>query len=189
MIGAFGWNTYDERDFKNQQYSPSSPMAYYPGSHDPLVIYRIQHIIRHHILCRIQLASAGCLHTAVALELSARQAQAAESTRTQGGPTIPFPPPAEWAVRANPASNLKCPSVAFGIRRPTRTPTRSDPRWKGRLLRAGLEPQSPEYRRPAAGRPEAPAFAPATPRPRPAIAADSARGLAPGRRGNPRPGR
>jgi hypothetical protein len=30
-----GWNSEDERDFEDQQYSPPSPMAYYPGSHDP----------------------------------------------------------------------------------------------------------------------------------------------------------
>jgi hypothetical protein len=83
----------------------------------------------------VRLAAAGCLHTAVALELSAGQARAAELTRTRGGPTTPSPPPAEWVVRANPSSraatNLKSPSVAFSIRRPTRTPTRMC-----RLLRA-----------------------------------------------------
>jgi hypothetical protein len=30
------WNSDDERDFEDQQYSPPSPMAYYPGSHNPL---------------------------------------------------------------------------------------------------------------------------------------------------------
>ncbi len=30
-----GWNSDDERDFEDQQYSPQSPMAYYPGSHNP----------------------------------------------------------------------------------------------------------------------------------------------------------
>ncbi len=30
-----GWNSDDETDFEDQQYSPPSPMAYYPGSHNP----------------------------------------------------------------------------------------------------------------------------------------------------------
>jgi hypothetical protein len=60
--------------------------------------------------------------------------------------------------------------VVFGTRRPTRTPTRSNPRWKGRLLRAGLDSQSPEYWQPAAGRTKAPTYAPAPPRSRPALA-------------------
>ena len=33
----FGWNSDDERDYQDQQYSPPSPMAYYPGSRNPLV--------------------------------------------------------------------------------------------------------------------------------------------------------
>ncbi len=70
-----------------------------------------------------RLAAVGCLHTAVALELSAGQARAVELTRTRGGPTTPSLQPEEWIIRAYCASNLKSPSVAFGIRRPTRTPT------------------------------------------------------------------
>ena len=31
-----GWNSDDERDYEDQQYSPPSPMAYYPGSRNPL---------------------------------------------------------------------------------------------------------------------------------------------------------
>ena len=31
------WNSDDERDFKDQQYSPPSPMSHYPGSLNPLV--------------------------------------------------------------------------------------------------------------------------------------------------------
>ena len=73
---------------------------------------------------QVRLAAAGCLHTAVALELSAGQARAAELTRTQGNPTTLPPPLAARAARADQASNLKSPSVAFGISRPTRTPTR-----------------------------------------------------------------
>jgi hypothetical protein len=36
-MGSLGWNSDDERDFEDsdQQYSPPSPMAYYPGSHNP----------------------------------------------------------------------------------------------------------------------------------------------------------
>ena len=34
---TFGWNSDDERDYQDQQYSPPSPMAYYPGSRNPLV--------------------------------------------------------------------------------------------------------------------------------------------------------
>ena len=73
---------------------------------------------------KVRLAAAGCLLTAVALELSAGQARAAELTRTQGNPTTLPPPLAARAARADQASNLKSPSVAFGISRPTRTPTR-----------------------------------------------------------------
>jgi hypothetical protein len=57
-------------------------------------------------------------------------------------------------------------SVAFGIRRPTRTPTRtgSHPRWRGRLPRAGLE--LPVAQVPAAGSRSTQdrTYAPATPR-------------------------
>ena len=116
------------------------------------------------------------MHTAVALELAAGQARAAESDSDARRPRGPVFATAERAAGANPASNLKSPSVAFGTRRPTRTTTRSNPRWIGRLLRAGLESQSPGYRRPAAGRTKAPTYAPAPPRPRPAYAADSAGG-------------
>jgi len=116
------------------------------------------------------------LHTAVALELAAGQARAAESDSDARRPRGPVSATAERAAGANPASNLKSQSVAFGTRRPTRTTTRSNPRWIGRLLRAGLEPQSPGYRRPAAGRTKAPTYAPAPPRSRPAFAADSAGG-------------
>jgi hypothetical protein len=42
---------------------------------------------------KFRLAAVGCLHTAVALELAAGQARAAELTRMQGGPTTPSPPP------------------------------------------------------------------------------------------------
>ena len=125
---------------------------------------------------QVRLAAAGCLHTAVALELAAGQARAAESDSDARRPRGPVFATAERAAGANPASNLKSPSVAFGTRRPTRTTTRSNPRWIGRLLRAGLESQSPGYRRPAAGRTKAPTYAPAPPRPRPAYAADSAGG-------------
>ena len=116
------------------------------------------------------------MHTAVALELAAGQARAAESDSDARRPRGPVSATAERAAGANPASNLKSHSVAFGTRRPTRTTTRSNPRWIGRLLRAGLESQSPGYRRPAAGRTKAPTYAPATPRPRPAFTADSAGG-------------
>ena len=75
-------------------------------------------------ILKVRLAAAGCLLTAVALELSAGQARAAELTRTQGNPTTSPPQPAARAARADQASNLKSPSVAFGISRPTRTPTR-----------------------------------------------------------------
>jgi hypothetical protein len=126
---------------------------------------------------QVRLAAAGCLHTAVALELAAGQARAAELDSDARRPRGPVSATAERAAGANPASNLKSRSGAFGTRRPTRTTTRSNPRWIGRLLRAGLEPQSPGYRRPAAGRTKAPTYAPAPPRPRPAHAADSAGGL------------
>jgi hypothetical protein len=121
-----------------------------------------------------RLAAAGCLYTAVILELSAGQARADDLTRIQGGPTTPSSQPAEWAVRANTASNLKSPSVAFGTRRPTQTPTRSNQRWKGRRLRAGLEPSRPGTggRQPVDPRPLR--TLPRLPRPRPPTAADSA---------------
>jgi hypothetical protein len=38
-------------------------------------------------VCFFRLAAAGCFHTAVALELSAGQARAAELTRARGNPT------------------------------------------------------------------------------------------------------
>ena len=31
-----GWNSDEERDYEDQQYSPPSPVAYYPGSRNPL---------------------------------------------------------------------------------------------------------------------------------------------------------
>ena len=34
-----GWNSDDERDYEDQQYSPPSPMAYYPGSQNPLTCF------------------------------------------------------------------------------------------------------------------------------------------------------
>ncbi len=33
---SIAWNTDDERDFSDHEYSPPSLMAHYPGSHDPL---------------------------------------------------------------------------------------------------------------------------------------------------------
>ncbi len=113
------------------------------------------------------------MHTAVALELLAGQARAAELTQTQGGPTTASPQPAEWAVRANPASNLKSPSVAFGIRRHPPGAIRG-----GLAADCGLDwnAQSPGYWRPAAGRPKTLTYAPATPRARgPPSPADSPR--------------
>ena len=37
------WNSDDERDFQDQQYSPPSPMSHYPGSLNPLVSF-LSHI-------------------------------------------------------------------------------------------------------------------------------------------------
>ena len=131
---------------------------------------------------QVRLAAAGCLHTAVALELSAGQARAAGPTRKHGRLTTPPPrrptrntltgpglrrkagqrvlpearamarsphlrvsrPPARPAGRtgtSNRASNLKSPPVAFGISRPTRTPTEeSTPRLRsGEAADRGLD--------------------------------------------------
>ena len=38
------WNSDDERDFQDQQYSPPSPMSHYPGSLNPLVSF-LSHIL------------------------------------------------------------------------------------------------------------------------------------------------
>ena len=35
--GDRAWGSNDQRDFEDQQYSPPSPMAHYPGSRNPLV--------------------------------------------------------------------------------------------------------------------------------------------------------
>jgi hypothetical protein len=34
-----GWNSSDERDSEDQQYSPPSSMSFYPGSHNPLACF------------------------------------------------------------------------------------------------------------------------------------------------------
>jgi hypothetical protein len=33
---SIAWNTDDERDYLDQEYSPPSPMAHYPGPREPL---------------------------------------------------------------------------------------------------------------------------------------------------------
>jgi hypothetical protein len=44
-----GWNTDDERDYDDQQYSPPSPMAYYSGSHNPLACFMAAYNIAYDI--------------------------------------------------------------------------------------------------------------------------------------------
>jgi hypothetical protein len=82
--------------------------------------------------------------------------------------------------------------VAFGTRRPTRTPTRSDPRWKSRLLRAGLEPPVARVLLAAGSRPtQGPYVRSRDPAPKARLCRGLGRrrGPVPGQRGNPWPGR
>ena len=91
------------------------------------------------------------MHTAVALELSAGQARAAELTRTQGSPTTLPPPPATQVGQGALSFQLEESFSGFRHKQAdSDTHPESDPRWRGRRPRAGLTLQSPGPRRPAA---------------------------------------